>query len=90
MCRPQRYPLLSASEHSAARVSCQAQTGGGASSRRGSPVTLDGSDNYDRNRDLSTFHWSLVQAPSGSATTLDELSTPQPRLTPDTPGNLCG
>lgn len=48
----------------------------------GAPTTLDGSDTFDPDTRLLTFHWRLLDAPIGSAAT---LADPADRIPPSRP-----
>ncbi|MBA3775647.1 MAG: hypothetical protein H0X11_04285, partial [Betaproteobacteria bacterium] len=52
----------------------------------GMPVAIDGSNSRDPGGRLITFHWTIAQAPVGSAAELDPVS-PAPLLVPDVPGS---
>ncbi|MFT6388567.1 MAG: fibro-slime domain-containing protein [Cellvibrionaceae bacterium] len=47
---------------------------------------LNGSNSYDPQGDVITYSWSLITAPSESASSLTNTSSPTPGLIPDTKG----
>ena len=52
----------------------------------GTLVTLDGSGSTDADGDALSYSWTLTAKPSGSAATLTDASTVQPRFTADAIG----
>jgi formylglycine-generating enzyme required for sulfatase activity len=52
----------------------------------GSDVQLDGQESFDPDDDDITFLWSIVSAPAGSAATLDDPTSPTPKLLGPIPG----
>jgi hypothetical protein len=50
------------------------------------PVTLDGTDSSDPDKDFISFRWVLITRPSGSNALLTNSTTPKPTFTPDVAG----
>jgi len=53
----------------------------------GDPVTLDGSDSADLDKDALNFSWTLFSVPDGSAAALSDGSAEKPTFTPDHAGD---
>lgn len=52
----------------------------------GTTVTLDGSGSFDADGDPITYMWSVVSAPEGSGSTLDDPSSATPSFVPERVG----
>ncbi|MEM1088498.1 MAG: collagen-binding domain-containing protein, partial [Pseudomonadota bacterium] len=52
----------------------------------GTPSQLDGSQSYDLDGDFLSYQWSLLSAPTGSASTPIDSDTPFASITPDAAG----